>query len=257
MYYNTATSLLMICTNAGAGTYVSLLALAAVAKGDIIAATGAGAFSRLAVGANGKFLVGDSAQATGLNWQPPVRVADTVANLGTAIDGLPGLIRVGSSPYSFVPLTYDATLGKWISSEIANVHHITTTFTDGGVSYGPVATNLVTRHLIPNAKAIHDAGLRPQVAVFGRLQNSGANNTFVRASMYEFADGDTGITLVAVGNDNCVNNGTTTTYRYSNWATMTMLSLTDPHWELMLETKVSAGTGTFYESGAVMRWVSA
>ena len=41
------------------------------AKGDLIAATGADAVSRLAVGANGTTLVADSSEATGLRWAAP------------------------------------------------------------------------------------------------------------------------------------------------------------------------------------------
>ena len=41
------------------------------AKGDIIAATGADAVSRLAVGANNTVLTADSAEATGLKWTTP------------------------------------------------------------------------------------------------------------------------------------------------------------------------------------------
>jgi hypothetical protein len=58
----------------GAVTGVKLAATAAIqptivdAKGDIIAATGADAVSRLAVGTNGQFLKADSTQSTGLAW---------------------------------------------------------------------------------------------------------------------------------------------------------------------------------------------
>jgi hypothetical protein len=43
-------------------------------------------------------------------------VATTVAGLGTApTSGTNGLIRMGSSPYTFVPLVYDSTYAKWVS----------------------------------------------------------------------------------------------------------------------------------------------
>jgi hypothetical protein len=44
------------------------MATAIDAKGDLVAGTGADAFSRLAVGANDTVLTADSAQATGLKW---------------------------------------------------------------------------------------------------------------------------------------------------------------------------------------------
>lgn len=48
---------------------------------------------------------------------PSPVVATTVAGLGTPSDGQSGLLRVGSTPYDFLGLTYDATYGKWVSAE--------------------------------------------------------------------------------------------------------------------------------------------
>lgn len=52
----------------GAVTITNSMATAIDAKGDLIAGTGADAFSRLAVGTNGQVLTADSATATGLKW---------------------------------------------------------------------------------------------------------------------------------------------------------------------------------------------
>jgi hypothetical protein len=52
----------------GAVTITNSMATAIDAKGDLVAGTGADAFSRLAVGTNGHVLTADSAQATGLKW---------------------------------------------------------------------------------------------------------------------------------------------------------------------------------------------
>jgi hypothetical protein len=52
----------------GAVTITNSMATAIDAKGDLVAGTGADAFSRLAVGANNTFLVADSTAATGLKW---------------------------------------------------------------------------------------------------------------------------------------------------------------------------------------------
>ncbi len=62
-----------------------LVASTVTAKGDLLAATAAGNVSRLPVGANGKYLVADSAQATGLNWASST---DTVHVTGLAADGV-------------------------------------------------------------------------------------------------------------------------------------------------------------------------
>ena len=52
----------------GAVTVTNSMATAIDAKGDLIAGTGADAFSRLAVGTNGQLLAADSTAATGLAW---------------------------------------------------------------------------------------------------------------------------------------------------------------------------------------------
>jgi len=52
----------------GTVTITNSMATAIDAKGDLVAGTGADAFSRLAVGSNGTVLTADSAEATGLKW---------------------------------------------------------------------------------------------------------------------------------------------------------------------------------------------
>jgi hypothetical protein len=52
-------------------TITNSMATAIDAKGDLIAGTGADAFSRLAVGANNTVLIADSSTATGLKWGTP------------------------------------------------------------------------------------------------------------------------------------------------------------------------------------------
>jgi hypothetical protein len=53
------------------------MATAIDAKGDLVAGTGADAFSRLAVGADATVLTADSAEATGLKWATPSSPAYT------------------------------------------------------------------------------------------------------------------------------------------------------------------------------------
>lgn len=55
----------------GAVTITNSMATAIDAKGDLIAGTGADAFSRLAIGTNGQVLTADSAEATGIKWATP------------------------------------------------------------------------------------------------------------------------------------------------------------------------------------------
>lgn len=50
-------------------------------------------------------------------WDTPTIVATSKAGLGTGWDGKNGVLRLGSTPYQFIYVTWDATYGKWISRE--------------------------------------------------------------------------------------------------------------------------------------------
>ena len=52
-------------------TVTNSMATAMTTKGDLVAATGSGTFSRLAVGSNNQTLVADSTASTGLKWATP------------------------------------------------------------------------------------------------------------------------------------------------------------------------------------------
>src|SRR5262245_51233392 len=58
------------------------------AKGDLVAGDGSGNPARLAVGADGAFLVADSTQAVGLAWRTPVAVAKKLGDQSIATTGL-------------------------------------------------------------------------------------------------------------------------------------------------------------------------
>jgi len=71
-------------------TVTNSMATAIDAKGDLVAGTGADAFSRLGVGANNTVLTADSAEATGLKWAAVSGAAKTytlVNSGGTALSG--------------------------------------------------------------------------------------------------------------------------------------------------------------------------
>ena len=66
----------------GTVTVTNSMATAIDAKGDLVAGTGADAFSRLAVGANATVLTADSAEATGMKWATPT-AASNFSLIGT------------------------------------------------------------------------------------------------------------------------------------------------------------------------------
>ena len=67
----------------GTVTITNSMATAIDAKGDLVAGTGADAFARLGVGANGTLLTADSSEATGLKWAAPASSGGWTS-LGTA-----------------------------------------------------------------------------------------------------------------------------------------------------------------------------
>jgi len=74
----------------GTVTVTNSMATAIDAKGDLVAGTGADAFSRIAVGANNTVLTADSAEATGLKWATPAATGKSFSLLnsgGTALSG--------------------------------------------------------------------------------------------------------------------------------------------------------------------------
>ena len=75
------------------------------AKGDIIAATGSDAVSRLAVGTNTYVLTADSTEATGLIWSAPTAGDVTGVAAGTNID-----VASASGPVPSVALAIDAAV---------------------------------------------------------------------------------------------------------------------------------------------------
>ena len=83
-------------------TITNSMATAIDAKGDLIAGTGADAFSRLAVGNNGETLVADSSTATGLKWAAPATgMSNPMTTTGDTIysssGSTPARLGIGSS----------------------------------------------------------------------------------------------------------------------------------------------------------------
>jgi hypothetical protein len=86
----------------GTVTITNSMATAIDAKGDLIAGTGADAFSRLAVGANNTVLTADSAEATGLKWATPA------ATSGPAFRAFRDSSQQSFSQSTFVKIQFNA-----------------------------------------------------------------------------------------------------------------------------------------------------
>jgi len=83
----------------GTVTVTNSMATAFDTKGDLVAATGSDAFSKLAVGANGTVLTAASGQATGLEWATPSSGGMTLLST-TTLSGASTTITVSSTGYN-------------------------------------------------------------------------------------------------------------------------------------------------------------
>lgn len=81
-------------------TITNSMATAIDAKGDLIAGTGADAFSRLAVGTNGQILTADSTAATGLAWATPASTGGMTLLSTTTLSGASTTISSISQSYT-------------------------------------------------------------------------------------------------------------------------------------------------------------
>jgi hypothetical protein len=64
-------------------TITNSMATAIDAKGDLIAGTGADAFTRVAVGTNGQYLQADSTASGGVSWITPTAITSTIAQIAS------------------------------------------------------------------------------------------------------------------------------------------------------------------------------
>jgi hypothetical protein len=99
-------------------TVTNSMATAMTTKGDLVPATGSGAFSRLGIGANNTVLTADSAEATGMKWATP------------AGGGGGKVLQVVQGSYS-------------TSTSVA-----TTTYTDTGLSLSITPTSATSKVLV-------------------------------------------------------------------------------------------------------------
>ena len=125
-----------------------------------------------------------------------VQVATTIGGLADSPSpGQRAMLRLGSSPYHFMPLTYDSSLSKWVSEEYHGFH--SSGVLPGATTTNSSATNLtgaeIHRGAIPFHKECYDAGLRLQVwyACFMDNLSGGAASAISQVRVRELADGDT------------------------------------------------------------------
>lgn len=188
-----------------------------------------------------------------------LRLGTSVADLddiGAPSDGTPAKLRIGSSPHEFIGLVWDATYDKWVTPLIGQAHNTEdAALSSGSTTYATFS--IAPRLIVKNFKAIYDAGLRMEAFCSGVLQNSGANTTFLRVGLFDFDDGDTGVSTGVVGSASEITHvGATATAKISGWGLVSGTP-TQTHGTLIAEVKVSAGTGSWAYLNFGYRFVSA
>ena len=194
----------------------------------------------------------------------PVRVATTVPGIGgSSGGGAHAQLRVGSSPYDFIGLVYDATAGRWVSP---TQRIFTTEDSQGlswnGTSYEDIAGSIAyMRGFIPGLKALYDAGLRPEFRVVYVISLAAASGTgTVALKLWEFTTGDTaGASIQATESHEATVTGTTGMLRVVDWAAPTISAPAEADGFVSVRAKHSTGaTSVRLHNAAIdLRWVSA
>jgi hypothetical protein len=134
----------------GTVTVTNSMATAIDAKGDLVAGTGADAFSRLGVGANDTVLTADSAEATGLKWATASSggmtqlATGTLSGATTSITGISGSYKnLQVIVRNFDPTSDGSGLGIRLNQD-ATASRNTTGSNYGQTQGGSFASTLIT-----------------------------------------------------------------------------------------------------------------
>jgi len=165
----------------GTVTVTNSMATAIDAKGDLVAGTGADAFSRLAVGTNNYVLTADSAQATGLKWAAATSAAPSFSLLSTtslttgttySITGLSGynqlLININAVTTTSAD-SFNYTLNNVTTSSYATARNFMSGTGAGAVSLGSSGSTITNMGSTSNNGAA--------IAVSGSYLIDGANSS--------------------------------------------------------------------------------
>lgn len=148
----------------GSVTVTNTMATAIDAKGDLIAGTGADAFSRLAVGTNGYLLTADSAEATGMKW--------------AAAPASGGMTLLSTTTLSGTNTDISVTSGyKYIYAEIFG---LTANSTDGYLQIYPNATSGIGYGIVmKRSSGSNGLDNTTQIGVPDLLNRTGGQNAWV------------------------------------------------------------------------------
>ena len=174
-------------------TITNSMATAIDAKGDLVAGTGADAFSRLAVGANDTVLTADSTTATGLKWATPTTIATYVGC--AAFRNAAQSITKNTNTLLTLPSEQFDTDG--FHSTVTNTGRFTVPTGKGGkynltasVSFDTAITEQVWLMLYVNGSAVTAAASGLSLGVFQQFPGT-ANTDYINGSVtYSYSAGD-------------------------------------------------------------------
>jgi hypothetical protein len=130
----------------GTVTITNSMATAIDAKGDLVAGTGADAFSRLAVGANNTVLTADSTTATGLKWATPAASGSGLTFISSTTIGSAVSAVTVSSAFSSTYANYLITVELDTASTASQLY-----MTLGSTATGYYGNNI---RLTPNSATV-------------------------------------------------------------------------------------------------------
>jgi hypothetical protein len=170
----------------GTVTVTNSMATAIDAKGDLIGGTGADAFSRLAVGANGTVLTADSAEATGLKWATPASSGLTLIlaqTIGTGVSSV-NVTSAFSSTYDNYKILVSGGVGSADAQLALKLGSTTTGYYAFQIS-GSYSAATVTGGNYSNTANFAGAGIVTTASISGDfdLQNpNAAKNTHYKSA---------------------------------------------------------------------------
>lgn len=186
------------------------------------------------------------------------RVGASVTALGTGMnDGETGYLRLGTGSMESVPVVWDDSRSKWVSTPqaLAAVHKsVTTTST----TYEKVLSSDSVRHPVIALKSLYDAGMRPEVYVESYMQAAGGGSVRVEGGIAEIANGGVASSMVATGGEvSTTTSGPNSVVAFSDWTPMAISTAPTQNYGFgMLLMRVTSGTGSLTGGtiSAQVRW---
>lgn len=199
--------------------------------------------------------------------------ATTIADLntawgGTPPDGAPGRLRLGTTPYRYIELKYDATLEKWVSDQWAVQNR--STAGDSQISHNTTVTTQYSDEVILTADYADaiSAGLDLQVRFLWSWLNESSSQGYAQTWLYGSSEGGAfGAANLAVIDTGAITLDTTRRFtsdcdlQPNEWhtiaATLDAHEIISVRWGLRSNASPGNTITRLYDMKTLARWVSA